>query len=154
MKNAIVTAAMCVALAGCAGSQVTRTSANTVMIDVGAAPACGSRGAAKVAAKSAAIETIRAGYERYIITGAAARNNVRTIAGPTTAQTYGTYSGGYLNATTYYSTPTFEVGSHDRQLVVMMFNKGDSGFEQAIDARSALGPDWREAVKNGVATCL
>jgi hypothetical protein len=35
-----------------------------MIIDAGTAPACGSMGAAKVAQKSAAVETIRAGYDR------------------------------------------------------------------------------------------
>lgn len=154
MRSVVFVSAVVFGLSGCAGTQATRTSQNTVMIDVGAAPACGQRGAAKVAAKSAAVETIKAGYERYIITGATARNNVRVFSGPTTARTFGSYGGGLVSATTYYSTPEYEIGTHDRQLEVVMLNKGDPGYERGVDARSALGPSWQEIVRDGVATCL
>lgn len=85
-------ASMAAALSGCAGAQVTRTSANTMQIDAGAAPACGAAGAAKVAARSA--------------------------------------------------------------LSVVMFKPGDPGFENALDAKQQLGPEWPELVKNGIRTCL
>ena len=61
-----------------------------MIIDAGAAPACGSMGAAKVAQKSAAVETIRAGYDRYIITGGQAQNNVSVTQMPGQFQTSGT----------------------------------------------------------------
>jgi hypothetical protein len=35
-----------------------------------------------------------------------------------------------------------------------MFNKGDPGFSNALDAREALGKDWQELVENGIRTCL
>ena len=46
------------ALAGCARTQVVRTSANTMVIQTAAAPACGAQGAMRVAQELAAIETI------------------------------------------------------------------------------------------------
>lgn len=131
-----------------------------MMIDAGATPACGQGGAAKVAVKSAAIETIRAGYDRYIITGAQAQNNVSVSQMPGHVQTVGTarYYGGGLgtyNATsTYVPGPTIVSGSHDRQLGVVMFRNGEPGAENAIDARQALGPEWADLVKSGVHTCL
>ncbi len=157
--KAAVTIFIVAALAGCARAEATRTSANTVMIDAGAAPACGTAGAARVAAKSAAVETIRAGYDRYIITGAAAQNNVTATQMPGTfntsgSMTYGRGFGSYNATTTYTPGPTFYSGTHDRQLGVVMFKPGDSGFEQAIDARQALGPEWAELVESGVRTCL
>lgn len=153
-------AAAAAALSGCAGAHATRTSANTAVIDAGAAPACGAQGAARVAVKSAAVETIRAGYDRYIITGAMSQDNTRVVQAPGTYWTNGTvtsYGGGYgtfQGTTTYVPGARHTVGSHDRSLGVVMFRKGDPGFEQAIDARQALGPDWEEAIKNGVHTCL
>lgn len=126
-----------------------------MQIDAGAAPACGSAGAAKVAAKSAAIETIRAGYERYIIVGSQAQNNVSVSQMPGSFQTSGTYGGGSYNATsTYIPGPTIVSGSHDRALSVVMFKPSDAGFESALDAKQQLGPEWPDLVKNGVRTCL
>ncbi|WP_240539870.1 hypothetical protein [Salinarimonas soli] len=130
-----------------------------MLIDAGAAPACGSQGAARVAAKTAAIETIRAGYDRYIIAGGAAQNNVSVSQMPGSYQTAGTMNygrgyGSYNATTTYVPGPTIVAGSHDRQLSVVMFREGEPGAEQAIDAKSALGPEWQDLVKSGVRTCL
>ena len=146
-------------LAGCAGAQATRTSQNTIMIDAGAAPACGPAGAAKVAAKAAAVETLRAGYERYIITSGTAQNNVTVTQLPGYVNTSGTvtYGGGFgtYNArSTYTPGPTIVAGRHDRSLAVVMFKRGDAGFEQGLDAKEALGPEWAELVKTGIRTCL
>lgn len=159
MKKLIVLLPLMGALSACAGAQATRTSANTMIIDAGAAPACGAGGAAKVAAKSAAIETIRAGYDRYIITGGQAQNNVSVTQMPGHYQTrgtamYGRGFGTYSATTSYVPGPTIVSGSHDRSLGVMMFRNGEPGAEQAIDARQALGPEWAEMVKDGVNTCL
>jgi hypothetical protein len=65
------------ALAGCARGEAVRTSANTMMVQTSAAPVCGGGGALQVAQRVAAIETIRAGYDRYIITGGQSQNNFR-----------------------------------------------------------------------------
>jgi hypothetical protein len=160
LKRVILVLPLMGALSACAGAQATRTSANTMVIDAGAAPACGSQGAAKVAAKSAAVETIRAGYDRYIITGAASQNNVSTTQMPGQFNTVGTsnyYGGGYrtYNATTTYTPgPTIVSGSHDRQLGVVMFRNGEPGAENAIDARQTLGPEWADLAKSGIHTCL
>lgn len=144
-----------VGLAGCASADATRTSQNTIMIDAGAAPACGSGGAARVAAKSAAIETIKAGYDRYIIGSAAAQNNVSVSQGPGSYQTSGYFAGNTYQATSVYQPgPTIVAGSHDRQLSVVMFKNGEPGSERALDARQQLGPDWQEVVKNRILTCL
>jgi hypothetical protein len=151
--------ALAPALAGCAGAQAMRTSLDTMVIQASAAPACGGMGAARVAQKSAAIETLKAGYDRYIIFSGAAENNVAVVHGPGTVQTTGTmaYGGGfgtYNGVSTYIPGPTFVVGHHDQSLTVKMFHEGDLGAEQALSARDALGPDWAEQVKSRVMTCL
>jgi hypothetical protein len=50
MKTVLTIAAVGLALSACARAEAIRTSANTVMIQASAAPACGSAGAARVAA--------------------------------------------------------------------------------------------------------
>jgi len=130
-----------------------------MQITAGAAPACGAIGATKVASKTAAIETIKAGYDRYIITNGLAQNNVSVVQGPGHFNTFGTVNygpgfGTYNGTTTYSPGPTFVVGSHDEALAVVMFKPGDPGFENAIDARAALGENWQDVVKHGVHTCL
>ncbi|MBZ6074906.1 hypothetical protein [Microvirga puerhi] len=159
MKQLLILLPLAGALSACAGAQATRTSANTMIIDAGAAPACGAMGAAKVAQKSAAVETIRAGYDRYIITGGQSQNNVSVSQMPGHFQTSGTATynrsfGTYNATTTYVPGPTIVSGSHDRSLGVVMFRNGEPGAENALDARQALGPEWQDIVKSGVHTCL
>lgn len=155
----LVISFLSLSLASCAGAQATRTSQNTLIIDASTAPACGRSGTAKVAAASAAIETIRAGYGRYMITGQEAADNVIVSQLPGRYNSYGTatYGGGrgtFETSTTYTPGPTIISGGHDRALSIVMFKSSDPGFESAIDAREALGPDWAQMVKTGVHTCL
>ena len=146
---------LAVTLAGCARAQAVRASANTMIIQAGAAPICGRQGAARVAQETAAIETIRAGYDRYILTGAQAQNNVTVTQLPGSYSTSGWYGQGQYNATTTYQPGGAIVsGSHDQDLTVVMFKDGEPGSQQAIPARDALGPDWQDKVKNGIRTCL
>lgn len=144
-----------IALTGCAGGEAVRTSANTMIVQTGAAPVCGGQGALRVAQQLAAIETIKAGFDRYIITSGQAQNDVRVSQAPGSLQTVGTYGGGSYNATTTYRPgPTIVSGSHNQGLSVVMFRETDPEAPQAVSARDTLGPDWQEKVKNGVRTCL
>jgi hypothetical protein len=119
---------------------------------------CGSIGAAKVAEKQAAIETIKAGFDRYIITGAASDNSVGVTQMPGHYNTYGTANvyGNYgtFNATTTYQPgPTIVYGSYDQAFAIKMFREGEAGANQAISAREILGPKWESIVKNGIHVC-
>lgn len=146
------------ALAGCTNSSAVRTSQNTAIIQTSAEPMCGSTGAARVAAKQAAIETIKAGYDRYIITGAASDSSVGVTQLPGQYHTYGTanvYENyGTFNATSVYQPgPTIVTGSYDQSFAIRMFKDGEAGASQAISAREALGPEWEKIVKDGVRMC-
>ena len=146
-------------LAGCAATEVTRTSASTMIVDVSAAPACGGTGASRVAQNMVAVETIRAGYDRFIIMSGASANNVKITQLPGqyntsgTLNTYGNY-GTYNSTTTYTPGPTIVSGSHDKSLSVKMFREGERGSDEAVDARSVLGPDWYDITVKGIRTCL
>lgn len=145
----------CLALAGCAGASSVRTSANTALVQASAAPACGGQGAAKVAEKQAAIETIRAGYDRYVIVDAASANNVTARQLPGTYQTNASVYGNMVTAqTTYTPGPVIVSGSHDQAFAIRMFRDGDPGAEYAIPARDVLGKEWERIVRDGVMTCL
>lgn len=144
---------------GCASTEVTRTSASTMIVDVSAAPACGGTGASKVAQKTVAVETIRAGYDKFIILGAASANNVSVTQMPGqynttgTLNTYGNY-GTYNSTTTYTPGPTIVSGTHDKSVSVKMFRTGESGSQEAVDARQLLGPEWYDIVTKGIHTCM
>lgn len=145
-------------VSACASTEVTRTSINTAAISTSAAPACGAQGAAHVAAKMAAVETIKDGFDRYIITGGMANNNVGVYQTPGTYHTYGVASygngyGTYSGTTTYTPGAAIVYGSHDQSMTIVMFHAGDPGYESAIDARQVLGPKWEDQVKRGIHTC-
>ena len=145
-------------MSACAVTEVTQTSANTAVINTSAAPACGANGAAHVAAAMAAVTTIRQGFDKYVINGGGAQNNVHTYqgAGYTTSSgtvNYGSGFGTYYGTSTYHPGPVMELGSHDQSFDVTMFHNGDPGSENAIDARMVLGPKWEDKVKNGIHTC-
>ncbi|MGB7321650.1 MAG: hypothetical protein WBC95_09570 [Albidovulum sp.] len=159
MKSFALFAPLAIGLAACASTTVTPVAKNQVIISTSAAPACGRSGAAKVVSKMAAVETIRRGYQRYVIVGANSANNVQAIrTGPTYANTYGNASvygnTAYGSSTTYYGgQQTIFVGSNDADLGVVMFNPGERGFNEGIDARSELGVEWEKLVKDGIQTC-
>lgn len=147
--------AMALVLGACARGQAVRTSANTMIVQTSAAAVCGGQGALAASQRLAAIETIRAGYDRYIITGGEAQNNVRVSQMPGRYNTEGTYGrGSYQATTTYQPGPTIVSGSHDQGLAIVMFHDGEQGAQQAIGAREVLGPDWEDKVKKGVNFCF
>jgi hypothetical protein len=158
LKATIVVVSVSVALVGCTRSSAVRTSQNTAIIQTSAAPICGGTGAARVAQKQAAIETIKAGYDRYIITNGASENNVGVTQLPGQYNTYGTANvyGNYgtFNATTTYQPgPTIVHGTHDQAFAIRMFRDGEPGAGQALSAKETLGPKWEAIVKDGVNVC-
>lgn len=113
---------LCYLLAGCAHSSVLDLDANTVQVSANAAPVCGAEGAQRATSRLAAIETIKHGFDRYVILGAQA-DTTQQYAGstPIVANFYGSgtatvigntgtfqgssttyYSGGYTN---YFKPP-------------------------------------------------
>lgn len=142
---------------GCARSNAIQTSADTMIVQTRAAPICGGAGAANVAQKQAAIETLKAGYDRYVIFDAASQNTVQLtqLPGGTYQTTGNVYRGGGFDArTTYTPGPTIVTGGHNQAFVIKMFREGDYGSEQAVPARQVLGDKWQEMVKAGtIMTC-
>lgn len=107
----------------------------------------------------AAVETIRNGFERYIIQGTQSESNVGVVNMPPTGaystgsfQTHGGVTTGTMN-TTFTGGGPIVTGRHENEIVVLMLEPGDPGFENGVDARGALGPDWEELVESGVRTC-
>ncbi|MFD1343572.1 hypothetical protein [Litorisediminicola beolgyonensis] len=146
-------------LGACASSSVVPVSKTEFMLQASAAPACGASKTAEFAASMAAIETLRSGYDGFVILGGEAQNNVRVIQRAptyaTTTSTYNVYGSSVYgeSRTTYGGGGPVISGSHDQSLFVRMFRRGDAGFAGAVDARAMLGADWRELVENGRATC-
>ncbi len=146
-------AGLILALGACASGSAVRTSQNTALIQASAAPVCGGSGAAQVAQKQAAIETIRAGYDRYVIASGQSQNNVRVTQVPGTSYTRGNVFGNSWNATTTYTPQTVVSGRHEQSFSIVMFRRGDPGYYSAISAKETLGADWAKIVDEGVMTC-
>src|SRR5690606_10223230 len=145
MLRVYVAALVCMTLTACASGSAVKTSQNSAIIRATAAPVCGGIGAASVAEKQAAIETIRSGYDGYIITGGAAENNVQVTQSLGSATTYGRVYGNSWTANTTYTPQTFVSGNHAQSFSIVMFKAGEPGYANAIDAKSVLGVDWEKS---------
>ncbi len=67
----VISALLALLTAACASTSVTSLSANEIMISADVAEACGTRGAQNVALQQAAAETLRRGFDRFVILDAA-----------------------------------------------------------------------------------
>lgn len=159
MRKIALFLATALALTACASTSTTHISRNQIIINTSAAPACGSAGATRVASQMAAVETLRNGFERFVIQGAGQSNNVSVINRPPT----GAYTTGTFNTfgnttygtarTTYTGGGPMVVGQHGANLLVLMLNPGDAGFSEGVDAKRVLGDDWEKLVERGIRTC-
>ncbi|MGD9925104.1 MAG: hypothetical protein AB7V13_27210 [Pseudorhodoplanes sp.] len=147
-------------LAGCAGASVIPLAQDTIQVTSAAAPICGMTGAQNVASQRAAVETLRRGYDRYMIVGGGYENNVGVVGyTPVTANTTGSATAfgntAYGQATTTYSGgQPIIAGAHNQGLVVKMFKAEDPAGANAIDAKGSLGADWQKKVESNSLTCL
>jgi hypothetical protein len=111
-------------VSGCAGTSVVHTSGDTAIVTARAAPACGGAGAERVAAREAAVETIKSGFDKYIIYDAAAQNTVTAAQMPGTSTTVGTIGGGWVNATTTYQPGPTIYSRHHSQAFAIRCSRG------------------------------
>jgi hypothetical protein len=128
------------------------------------APLCGPEGAQKVAIRQASVETIKRGYDRFIIMDAASRSDVGVVGytpvqahttGYATATGYGGMATAHGSSTTTYSGgQPIIAGSHRQGLIVKMYRDGDPAGGNALSARAELGPKWQEAVREETMTCF
>jgi hypothetical protein len=151
-------------LASCARSAVMPLAGDTIRITTSAAPVCGRTGAQDVAVRRAGIETINRGFDKFLVLGSEAQNNVRVVGstsgiattyGSATANRFGNTVTASGQSTTVY-TPGAPIigGSHDQGMVIKMFRATEPEGSNAIDARALLGPTWHELIKqNAVTTC-
>ena len=104
----------------------------------------------------AAVETVRQGFDGFIVGGASSDSTVQAVStGPTGAFTSGTIGpGNTFNAnTTYTGSNVIFTGKNNAQLAITAFKRGQPGYNQSVDARTVLGEDWQELVQSGVVTC-
>lgn len=130
------------------------------MVSTTAAPVCRTSGAASVANQMAAVATIKAGFSRFIVGGFGTEDNTRLVTtGPTYATTTGSFN--QLGGTVYGRTntqfggqTTFLAGNNSAEMRVIMLNPGDQGYEDGLDPRTVLGPEWEKKVKDGINSCF
>lgn len=125
------TVAISIALGGCASSSTTPIAQDTFKVEANTAPICGAQGAQKVALQQAAAETIRRGYDRFVVIDDKMNEykQYTNIAGVAPV-------------------------AHGNELVVKMFRAGDRGAANSISARETLGPKWQELVSKSVMNCM
>jgi hypothetical protein len=155
---------ICVVLSGCARTSVLPLSSDTFQITSSAAIACGAQGAQKIALRRAAKETLRNGFDKFVIMGAQAQNNTGVVGytpmtantyGSATATTYGNMTSVSGSATTnYYGGQPIYGGSFDQGLVVKAFRADDPQGANAISARKVLGAEWQKEMNENENTCL
>src|SRR5215472_3425327 len=129
----------------CAGTSTVPLAQDTVQITARAAPVCGAVGAEKLALKQAAVETIRRGFDRFVVLNAQASGTYRGNA-PVYVQSLG---GGM-----YSASGGDAIIAPNQGLVIKMFKDGDPQATNALPARETLGPDWQEQIKKDSVTCL
>ncbi len=139
------------ALGGCVHASVMQLDATTVEITVSGAPVCGDTGTQQAAYQDAAIATLRAGFDMFIVVGEGGADQTAFVGTtPVYADTYGSsFGNSYSSSTTITGgTPIF-LTRHKQKIVIKMFRASDPMAAQAISARSVLGPNWVDKVANG-----
>ena len=135
-------------MAGCARTSTLPLAANRIEVTVRVAPVCSRTDADRLALQQAAVETIKRGFEDFIVINTDGGDHIAGYT-PMTART--TLFGN--SATTSFSGGAPRV-AHHRVLTVQMLHAGQLTSE-ALSARAVLGSDWKALVMKGApATCL
>ena len=136
-------------LAGCARTSTVALDADVIEIAVHVATVCDGRDADRIARRQAAVETLRRGYEDYVVIDAVGGDHV---ANETSLTARTTLYGGSTRALFSQDAPLL---AHHRVLTIRMFSAGGGDSAASVSARAVLGDDWEALVTKGApATCL
>ena len=134
LKVILVVALVCIT--ACVETSVQPLTQSSFKIATEAEDLCGAKGTREIAFRTAAIEVIKRGADRFIIVGDQSGSKI---------------TGGQF--TTFGGFQTF--GSNMQDIVVQIIAKGDPRFGDALSARQTLGADWQAIVAEGSPqTCL
>ncbi len=136
-------------LGGCARISTTSVDENTIEITVHVATVCSERDAERLAQRHAAVETVRRGFDDYLVVGSVGGDHVAGDA-PATARTtlYGS------SGRTLFSEDA-PLLAHHRMLTIRMFRAGEGDSAAAVSARAVLGDEWEAtAAKGAPSTCV
>ena len=110
---------------------------------------CDGRDAERLARRHAAVETIRRGFDDYVVIGSVGGDHVADEA-PATART--TLSGSSGRTLFSEHAPLL---AHHRMLTVRMFRAGEGDSAETVSARAVLGDEWEALAAHGAPrTCL
>ena len=141
--------ALAVAMTGCARTSTTPLDANTIEITVRVATICDGRDAERLAHLHAAVETIRRGFEDYVVIDSFGGDHLADHAPLTARSTL------YGSSSTPISSGDAPLLAHHRVLTVQMFQAGRGESSATVSAHAVLGDDWKALVAKGApATCL
>ena len=141
--------ALAVVVAGCARTSTVPVDADTIRITVRVAPICDGKDADRLARRQAAVETIRRGFEDYVVVSSVGGDHLADEA-PVTARTI--LNGDSTRALFSEDAPLL---AHHRVLTVRMLRAGQGDSTSSVSARAFLGDDWEELVtKDAAPTCV
>ena len=134
---------------GCARTSTAPLDADTVEIAVRVGTICDGRDADRLARRQAAVETIKRGFEDYMVIDSVGGDHLADAV-PATART--TLYGNRTRALFSEDAPLL---AHHRILTVRMLRAGQGDSTAAVSARAVLGDDWEALVTKGAPTiCL
>ena len=138
-----------VILTGCARTSTLPLAADRIEITVRVAPTCSRDDADRLALQEAAAETIRAGFESFIVIDTGGGDH---ISGHTPMTARKTLYGSSATTTVSGGAP---IVARRRIPTIRMFHAGESEGETALSARTVLGADWQTIVTKSVPnTCF
>lgn len=118
-------------VAGCAAVNTIPLSQNSFQITTKASPECSAEQTQKIAFKRAAAETIKNGYDSFVVSGTEFRPQ----------QTLNMWNG---------SSSTLA----NQALTVTMYRAGDPAGANALVARDILGPKWQHQLGETSFNCF
>ena len=138
-----------VVLTGCARTSTAPVGEDTIEVTVHVGTICDGSDAERLARRHAAVETIRRGFDDYIVIGSVGGDHAAEEA-PATART--TLSEGSGRTLFSEDAPLL---AHHRMLTVRMFRAGEGDSAATVSARAVLGDDWEAvAAKGAPHTCF
>ena len=136
-------------LTGCARTSTVPVGEDTIEVTVHVGTICDEGDAARLAQRHAAVETIRRGFDDYIVIGSVGGDHTAGEE-PATARTTLYGSSGRTLFSEY--APLL---AHHRMLTIRMFPAGEGDSAAAVSARAVLGDEWEAVVAKGPSTtCL
>lgn len=142
-----------------AGCKTTNDLQKQFVLRTSSAAGCGPAAAARVERELAAVETLRRGYDRFVIRGASTADSTKaTVLNRADADAYASAdvyrNSANGNTVAYFGNQKVLLsGAHEAALYVHMLAPRDPGYKSAIRAKKVLGENWKQIVKTGIQSC-